>query len=157
MTPQASHLHGERPDKHPVGLTQPAQATNDSGPGALERWRARRTERRQAHLVSNRNRRALAQRLRRTADRALDQNRAHRRFEVLLPERAAAVRHDLHEIADLLERTHDPDPACVADLYKLLGDGCQSPLYNSHIDISELRATLFYVRSGCAHRHADAH
>ncbi len=145
MKSQTSHFEGERSLRHPAPLAEPAEAAIEPGPGALERWRVRRMERRQAHLVSDRNRSALAQCLRRTADRALEQDRARRRFEVLLRARAAAVRDDLLEIADLLEHTDNPDPACVANLYKLLRDG-QGPLYNSEIHISKLRARLFYAR-----------
>jgi hypothetical protein len=58
------------------------------------------------------------------------------------------VRSDLLEIAALLEHTHDPDPARVAALHNLLANGCDSPLYNTDIHISELHATLHYVRSG---------
>jgi hypothetical protein len=67
---------------------------------------------------------------------------------VLLPDRVAAVRADLLELADLLEHTDEPDPACVAELCRLLSDGCQSPLYNSDAHVSELKATLYYARSG---------
>ena len=48
----------------------------------------------------------------------------------------------------MLERTHDPDPARVEALRNLLANGCDSPLYNAEIHISELHATLNYVRSG---------
>lgn len=36
--------------------------------------------------------------------------------------------------------------ACLA-LHRLLTDGCASPLYNCEVHPSELRATLYYVRS----------
>jgi hypothetical protein len=61
--------------------------------------------------------------------------------------RAAAVRADLLEIAAALERTPTPDPACIATLHKLLSNGCNSPLYNPRIPMSELHATLDDVRS----------
>jgi hypothetical protein len=69
------------------------------------------------------------------------------RRQALLHDRVAAVRTDLLRIAALLEQAHDPDPACVAELRKLLADGCDSPLYNEELHISELYATLHFVRS----------
>lgn len=72
---------------------------------------------------------------------------ARRRFEVLLHDRVALVRADLLEIVALLEHEPDPDPGCVAALHRLLTDGCESPLYNAEVHPSELRATIFYVRS----------
>jgi hypothetical protein len=75
---------------------------------------------------------------------------ARRRFEVLLHDRVAAVRTDLLEIAALLEHAVLPDPACVADLRRLVSDGCGSPLYNRDVHPSELRATLYYVRARLA-------
>ncbi len=95
--------------------------------------------------VADRRRRRVISRLRWVARRAGTGAR-RRRFELLLCDRAAAVRSDLLEIAALLEVTADPDPACVADLHKLLTDGCASPLYNWDVHPSELRATLFYAR-----------
>jgi hypothetical protein len=35
----------------------------------------------------------------------------------------------------------------MAELHSLLADGCDSPLYNSEIHVSELRATLYWVRA----------
>jgi hypothetical protein len=60
----------------------------------------------------------------------------------------AAVRTDLLEIATILEHTHNPDPARVGALRDLLSNGYDSPLYNADIHISELHATLDYVRRG---------
>jgi len=97
--------------------------------------------------VSARLRRTLAGDLRRVADRGLHRGRARRRFEVLLLDRVAAVRPDLLELADSLDRCDDPDPPAVADLRRLLTDGCRSPLYNPDIHISELRAALYYLRA----------
>jgi hypothetical protein len=56
------------------------------------------------------------------------------------------VRSELLEIAALLERASFPAPAAVTDLNALLGDGCDSPLYNPDIHESELRAALYYTR-----------
>jgi hypothetical protein len=66
----------------------------------------------------------------------------------LLRDRVTAVRTDLLELAVMLERADDPDPARVAALHDLLANGCDSPLYNPEVHVSELRATLYYVRSG---------
>jgi hypothetical protein len=44
-------------------------------------------------------------------------------------------------------RAHDPDPTIIATLHELLANGCDSPLYNPTIHISELHATLQGVRS----------
>ncbi len=68
------------------------------------------------------------------------------RFGVLLGERAALVRGELLEVAALLEAAADPDPGVVAELYRLLTDGCSSPLYNRDVHISELQAALYYAR-----------
>jgi hypothetical protein len=98
--------------------------------------------------MTARNRRTLARRLRLTARLATDRDTIRRRHDVLLHYRAAAVRTDLLEIAALLEDARNPDPACIAALHNLLANGCDSPLYNAHIHLSELRATLDYIRSG---------
>ncbi|HEX4010539.1 MAG TPA: hypothetical protein VHX62_11045 [Solirubrobacteraceae bacterium] len=71
-----------------------------------------------------------------------------RRNEVLLYHRAAAVRHELLELAALLESAEAPDQRCVAALHTLVTSGCDSPLYNWDIHESELRATLYYARAG---------
>jgi hypothetical protein len=70
-----------------------------------------------------------------------------RRFDVLLYDRVAEVRADLLEIAQLLAVADDPGRDCVVELNRLLRDGCDSPLYNADIHPSELRATLYQVRS----------
>jgi hypothetical protein len=88
--------------------------------------------------------------LRRLATSGPARDAARRRFELLLHTRVAAVRTDLLEIAALLERAIEPDPWCVSALQHLLTDGCESPLYNPAVHPSELRATLYYVRSRLA-------
>jgi len=128
----------------------PTGTTVESGRGILERYRERNAARKQARLISARNRAMLAKWLRRTANRAHDPNPIRRRREALLHYRAAAVRTELLEIAAMLERAHDPDPASVAALHELLANGCDSPLYNANIHISELHATLHGVRAGLA-------
>jgi hypothetical protein len=103
----------------------------------LERWR----------VPPERERRVIVQWLRRTANRADDPDPIRRRREALLHYRAAAVRTDLLEIAAALERAHYPDPAIVTTLHELLANGCDSPLYNPAIHLSELHATLHGVRN----------
>jgi hypothetical protein len=98
-------------------------------------------------LLGTRNRLTIARWLRRTANRAADGD-PRRRFEVLLRDRVALVRTDLLALADLLERTEDPDPACVKALRELLRNGCDSPLYNAELHMSELQAALYYLRVG---------
>jgi hypothetical protein len=104
--------------------------------------------RQRAHLISPRNRRKIARWLRRTARHDRELHPFARRRETLLHYRVAAVETDLLEIAAMLERATAPDPASVAALCTLLADGCDSPLYNAEIHISELIATLHYVRAG---------
>lgn len=133
---------------YPARFGQPGQTTTARRPRFLDRLRALRVERQQAHLVSARNRRVLAQWLRRTAKHAVDPDPIRRRRDVLLHYRAAAVRTDLLEIAAKLEHAKDPDPACVTALQKLLANGCDSPLYNATVHVSELQATLDFIRSG---------
>jgi hypothetical protein len=77
-----------------------------------------------------------------------------------LHDRVAAVRAELLSVADLLERAQDPEPACVDELRRLLGDGTGSPLLNEQVHISELRATLFHLqrrfeRSIASEQHND--
>lgn len=122
----------------------------DSDRGVLERYHARIAARRRARLLTPRNRRAIARWLRRTAAHTQAPHPLVRRRETLLHYRVAAVRTDLLEIAALLDRAHDPDPASVAALHDLLANGCDSPLYNADIHVSELRATLHYVRCALA-------
>lgn len=105
----------------------------------LERWRRHHAER---------NRRVLVEWLRRTANPTQDADPIRRRREALLRYRAAAVHTDLLEIAALLERTRNPNPASVATLHTLLTNRCESPLYNPNIDVSELRTALDLARAG---------
>jgi hypothetical protein len=57
------------------------------------------------------------------------------------------VRSELLEIAAILEHALNPDPACIGDLQELLANGCDSPLYNADIHVSELQSTLHYIRA----------
>jgi hypothetical protein len=96
-------------------------------------------------LASDRNRRKLANGLRRTA--APTQPPA--RFDgcPILHDRVAVVRLELLEIATALEKAHDPDPTCVALIHELLTNAC-SPLYNDNIPAADLHATLNHARAG---------
>jgi hypothetical protein len=105
--------------------------------GPLERWRQHRLER---------NRSALVQLLRRTADGTHDTDRVRDRREAL-HYRAAAVRTPLLELAAVLEHAHDPDPATVAELRELLSNGRDSPLYNAKIPAAELDKALQRIRA----------
>jgi hypothetical protein len=137
---------------HPTRGTEtalaPAPATVEQNRSILERWQARRAEHKQARLTSAHNRRILAKWLRRTANRTPHPRPRTRTPEPLLHYRVSAVRTDLLEIAATLEHAQTPDPARVTALHDLLANGCDSPLYNADIHISELYATLDYVRSG---------
>jgi hypothetical protein len=106
-----------------------------------------RQARRRGRPISPRRRRKIVRWLRRTARHDHEPHPFARRRETLLFYRVGAVRADLLEIAAMLEHAPDPDPASVAALHELLADGCDSPLYNSDIHISELVATLHYVRA----------
>ena len=46
----------------------------------------------------------------------------------------------------MLVGAQDPDPSVLADLQRLLADGCGSPLYDETVHVSELRAVLHFVR-----------
>lgn len=99
-------------------------------------------------LVRPRNRRRLVRWVRRTA--AITQP-AHP-FDCcpVLPDRVAAVRPELLELADALEHSPEVDPASVALLHELLANGCCSPLYNPDVRAEDLHATLIRVRAGIA-------
>ena len=68
-----------------------------------------------------------------------------RRQELLVVDRAAAVRTTVLQIAALLDQAPAPDSAACARLGELLRNGCSSPLYNRDVDVSELYATLDFV------------
>jgi hypothetical protein len=137
-------------DSHPVRVPASSTLAVEDERFVLRRWRRRCTERKRGRPLSPRKRRMLARWLRRTVNRAVDPHPVRRRRELLLSDRVAAVRGELLKIAGLLERAKDPDPRCVAELHGLLSDGCESPLYNPDVHVSELHATLYYVRSGLA-------
>jgi hypothetical protein len=124
---------------HPYRPTPPPTRTTTAGSrGVGGWWRRRRAEHR---------RRVIVQWLRRTANRTEQPDPITRRRQPLLHYRAAAVRTELVEIAAALERAQNPDPASVATLRELLANGCDSPLYNPDIHVSELHATLHHIRA----------
>jgi len=129
-------------DPYPARAQLTPQALTDTAIetriGILDRWRQHRAEHKRCLIV---------QWLRRTANRSRETDPIRRRRDALLHYRAAAVRGDLLEIAATLERTRTPDPASVATLHELLSNGCDSPLYNPRIPMSELHATLDHVRT----------
>jgi hypothetical protein len=153
-SPEPSHEQAE----------PPTPTTLEPGRGIIGRWRKRHPQRRLARLLRPRGRRALAESLRRTAKDATDRKRklsgldqAARRTwapDLLLHYRAAAVRTELLEIAALLEQATDPDPACVREIHELLTNG-DSPLYHPGVHVSELYATLHYIRAGLRRDHAS--
>jgi hypothetical protein len=100
---------------------------------------------RRRRLVSPRNRRALARWLRRT----VVPTQLHPRFDCcpVLPDRVAAVRPALLELADALERNTEPDPASVALVSELLRDGC-GPLYNPNVPADDLRRVITRAGAG---------
>ena len=104
--------------------------------------------------------RRYATSLRRAVRRSRLPARHRHRQGLMLPDRVAAVRDELLELADLLERAHDPNASAVQMVRQLLTDGCESPLYNRAVHASELKATLFYAKKGLAgctdHRQTDA-
>jgi hypothetical protein len=118
----------------------PSPSVADPAPG--------RAERRQAKLISARNRRHLTEWVRRITKLASDRDPIRRRHDVLLHYRAAAVRVEMLEIAAALERANEPDPECVAALHALLAHTGDSPLYDPKIPFSTLETTLDYIRSG---------
>ncbi len=65
---------------------------------------------------------------------------------LLLVGRVAEVRDDLLEVADLIERAATADPSCLAEVRRLLTSGCDSALYNPDIHVSELHASMYFLR-----------
>jgi hypothetical protein len=133
--------------------TTPTQTRDPTATGRVRgiarRWRYRRERRKLARLLRPRSRRALVERLRRAASDPNDRHRKPAGPDGLLGDRAAAVRTDLLEIAALLEHAYNPDPACAREIHQLLASP-DSPLHDSDVHVSELYATLYYIRAGLA-------
>jgi hypothetical protein len=139
-------------DTHPKRADLPAPAptstTIQSGRGILPRYCERTAAPNRTRLFSTRNPKTLAKWLRRTAKHTQQPDPLARRRETLLHYRVAAVRDELLQLAAMLEHAHEPDLASVTELHQLLANGCDSPLYNPDIHVSELHATLHYARAG---------
>jgi hypothetical protein len=132
-----------------AGVPFPAPTAATDG-GILNSYRERHAARQRARLISTRKRRLITRWLRRTARHTQPTSPLARRRATLRHYRVAAVRVELLEIAALVETARDPDPACIAELHELLANGCDSPLYNADIHISELHATLHHIRASLA-------
>jgi hypothetical protein len=70
-----------------------------------------------------------------------------RRYDVLLYERAAAVRPQLLQSAATLDRVTHPQPETLETLRWLLTDGCSSPLYNPDVPAAQLPAALDRIQA----------
>jgi hypothetical protein len=112
-----------------------------SSPGTLARWRRRVSENKRRRLLRMSNRQRLAASLRQAATCRPIRSR----HTVLLHDRVALVRDQLLELALMLEHGGNLDGSWVLAVHRLLTDGCESPLYNPDVHISELRATLYYL------------
>jgi hypothetical protein len=99
-----------------------------------------------ARLTPARARRRLARRLRRLAGTSPEPDPVRRRYVLLLVDRVADVRDDLLEVADLIEQAATADPSCLAEVRRLLTSGCDSALYNRDIHVSELHASMYFLR-----------
>jgi hypothetical protein len=96
-------------------------------------------------LQSARTRRALAAGLRRTAGPI----QSPCRFDAcpVLVDRVAPIRDELLKLANALEETQTPNPACVALIRELLTNG-SSPLYNPNLPAANLYRNLASARAG---------
>jgi hypothetical protein len=137
--------------EHLDAATAQSAADATRGGGVRGRLRERVLQHKQARLTGARGRRELVRWLRVITKQSADSDSIRRSRDVLLHYRAAAVRADLLEIAAMLERCPDPEPDCLIALSRLLADGCDSPLYNAEIDVSELYATLDQIRAGLSY------
>jgi hypothetical protein len=98
-------------------------------------------------LQSARTRRTLAAALRRTADPIQSAGR----FDPcpVLVDRVAPIRDEILKIANDLEQTQTPDPACIALIRELLTNG-SSPLYNPNLPADSLYTNVARARAGIA-------
>jgi hypothetical protein len=113
-----------------------------------------------ARLAGPVHRGRLAAELRRTAGR-LPRSGPERRMSPYPPERLAAARAGLLELADAVEGADGADPAVLDDVRTLLRDGTRSPLLNVDMPAGELPAAIRRARFRLATdppavgRHAD--
>lgn len=101
--------------------------------------------RERARLTGAAHRGRLAAELRGTA-RHRPRSAREQRVSPYPPERLAAARAGLFELADAVEAAPDPDPAVVAEIETLLRDGARSPLLNAHIPAAELPVAMRRAR-----------
>ncbi len=97
-------------------------------------------------LAPARARRRIAQRVRRLAGASPERDPVRRRHVFLLVDRVADVHDDLLEVADLIEQAATADPHCLAEVRRLLTSGCDSPLFNPDLHVSELHASMYFLR-----------
>ena len=117
--------------------TPPQPVMRPAGAGGRPRRSQRIRDRRRERLVA-----AL-----RSVARQAGAHAKPRRGDLLLRERAAAVRPQLLEVAATLERAPDPPPEVMQTLRRLLTDGCTSPLWNEDVPAGELAAALEQARA----------
>jgi hypothetical protein len=108
-------------------------------------WVVRVISDRSRERAHQRQRHGLVAELRSVSRRAAAPPRA-RRFDVLLCDRALAVRAEMLEVAAALERTSQPSRRTLEALRQLLRDGCASPLYNRAVPEERLRMALDRIR-----------
>lgn len=99
------------------------------------------------HARAARRRRRLIRRLRRLAATVPARDPLRRRSDPWLHDRLGSARAELAALADALQGIGTPDALVLRELEVLVADGCASPLLNPELHVSELRATLYYVRS----------
>jgi hypothetical protein len=98
-----------------------------------------------ARLSGAAHRRRLAKSLRRTASYR-SRSAQERRLSPYSPERLAAARPGLLELADAVEAAAHADPALLVEIETLLCDGTRSPLLNADIPAEELPVALRRAR-----------
>jgi hypothetical protein len=70
-----------------------------------------------------------------------------RRGDLLIRDRAVAVRAELLAVAAGLERTVDPPREVLDTVHWLLTDGCTSPLWNEDVPAERLVAALQRIQA----------
>ena len=92
-------------------------------------------------ITGDRYRRRLARSMRRLVRKASDPSVR----DVIPTERVATVGARLLALADWLEHARDPNAEWANAIHRLMTDGCDSPLLNDQLHISELYAALYYI------------
>jgi hypothetical protein len=101
--------------------------------------------RERARLAGPAHRRRLAGSVRRTA-LYVPRSAQERRLSPYAPERLAAARADLLDLAAAVDAAAHADPAVLVEIEALLCDFPRSPLLNTDIPLPELSATLRRAR-----------